>query len=98
MITLIHKQIIVVVGYSACGAFIYKGDDFRELPFAFLSEKVYCKRKEFTPTGSKFFPFTVGPILKGRPSNLDGVVSMYPFLKKYCVLIFQFGMLYQRSC
>ena len=30
----------------------------------------YSKRKEFAPTGSKFFPFTVDPFSEGRQNNM----------------------------
>ena len=35
-----------------------------------LLKRVYSKRKEFAPFGSKFFPFRVDPFKKGGKNNL----------------------------
>ena len=58
----------------------YKGDNFCDFMFAFLHitphlNRAYFKRKEFPPTGRKFFPFKVGPFSEGRQINLNGVTS-----------------------
>ena len=38
-------------------------------------KRVYSKRKEFAPMGSKFFPFRVDPFSEGRQNNFDRVAS-----------------------
>ena len=50
--------------------FFFKGDNFCDFLLAFLHTKtllkrVYPKRKEFGPTGSKFFPFSVDSFSEG---------------------------------
>ena len=41
-----------------------------------LLKRVYFKSKEFAPRGSKFFPFTVDPCLKGMKNNFNRIVSL----------------------
>ena len=48
----------------------FKGDYLCDFLFASkhtkaLLKRVYFKRKEFAPKGSKFFPFTVDPLCRG---------------------------------
>ena len=48
---------------------MYKGHNFCDFLLTFLYTKlvlkrVYSKREEFAPMGSKFFPFRVDPILR----------------------------------
>ena len=40
-----------------------------------LLKKVYSKRREFAPLGSKFSPFRVDPFKKDNENNLDEIVS-----------------------
>ena len=76
-------------------AILYKGDNFWEYLFALLNtkpllERVYFKKKEFAPTGSKFFHFRVDPCSKGSEIEFDsyflwnGIYSPY-----FQILIFR---------
>ena len=40
-----------------------------------LWKRVYSKRKEFAPTGSKFFSFRIDPFIQGDKINLDRITS-----------------------
>ena len=41
-----------------------------------LLKRVYFKRKEFAPKGSKFFPFKVDLFSKGKQNNFDSISYM----------------------
>ena len=62
----------------------YKGNKFWDFLFVFLHIRhlkgAYTKRKEFTPCGSKFFPFRVGPFSEGRQMVLTELplLTVYP--------------------
>ena len=43
----------------------FQGRQLFDNYFCFLLRRVYSKRKEFAPKGSKFFPFRVYPFLDG---------------------------------
>ena len=43
-----------------------KGGNYVKMVFAFFWKGVYSKRKEFAPSGSKFFPFRIDPFQKGK--------------------------------
>ena len=45
---------------------------YTSLPFW---KRVYSKRKEFIPLGSKFFPFRIDPFSEGGKINFDRVAS-----------------------
>ena len=45
--------------------YTFRGDNSVEIDFASLLKRVYSKRKEFAPCGSKFFPFKVEHFSKG---------------------------------
>ena len=40
-------------------------------------KRVYTERKEFAPEGSKFFPFSVDPVLAGRQNSFDEFSPLY---------------------
>ena len=57
--------------FGRFSAILYKGNNFMTsyLPSCTLSpfwKEIYSKRKEFAPTGSKFFPVRVNPFSKER--------------------------------
>ena len=59
----------------------YKGDKFCDCLFGFrhsksLPDRVYSKRKEFAPHGSKFFPFKVDPFQKAVKKKNVSVTSL----------------------
>ena len=58
-----------------------QGRQFCQNCFASLLKEVYYKRKEFAPTGSKFFPFKVDPfqralVCKKAKQEVTRVVSL----------------------
>ena len=61
-----------------------KGDNFCVFLFAFLHNKsllkrvkwIYSKRKEFAPSGSKFFSFREDPYSEGSQNNFERFVSL----------------------
>ena len=66
--------------YGRLYATVYKGDNFYVFRFLFrytkhFLKRVYSKRKEFAPTGSKFFPVRVDPFEEGKQNTSDRVIA-----------------------
>ena len=56
--------------------FLWRIEKNTWLPLLSVNESLYerasiLKRKEFTPIGSKFFPFRVDPFSEGRHNNFS---------------------------
>ena len=49
----------------------FKNGNFFQICTVCFLKTAYHKRKEFAPTGSKFFPFMTGPFSEGRQNNFD---------------------------